>query len=86
MAVDDDFTEDVRLCVEGDEPAVDDETVAFQEDSETEMLRRFVTRVKADKTAKATTANVTLTRRKLRPQRRSGSMGSATSSTGSPIG
>lgn len=55
----------------------DAEPAALQEDSETEMLRKFVTRVSANKAAAA------LARRSLRP-RRSGSTGSTTSVTGSP--
>ena len=73
--VDDGITEDVPLC--------DTDPSAVQEDSETEMLRKFVTRVKAGKSAKAAAASTA--KRSLRPKRRSGSNGSNTSTTGSPI-
>jgi hypothetical protein len=58
----------------------------LQEDSETEMLRKFVTRVSANKSAKAAaTAAALANSRNLRPKRRSGSTGSTTASvTGSP--
>jgi hypothetical protein len=56
----------------------------LQEDSETEMLRKFVTRVSANKKAAATAAALA-NGRTLRPKRRSGSTGSTTDpATGSP--
>ncbi|KAH8890254.1 hypothetical protein GQ53DRAFT_842432 [Thozetella sp. PMI_491] len=77
--------EDDPLSVE-DIAMGEDEPLNNHDDSETEILRQFVTRVTADKSAKAAAATTSLglPRRKLRLQRRSGSMGS-TSSTGSPI-
>ena len=57
----------------------DTEPAAPEEESEAEMLRKFVTRVSANKAAAA------LAKRNLRPKRRSGSTGSTTTSvTGSP--
>ncbi|KAK0713288.1 hypothetical protein B0T26DRAFT_716988 [Lasiosphaeria miniovina] len=79
-----------ELMLEGDEVAmvrVENDTLelhALHEDSETEMLRKFVTRVTADKNAKAAAAAAALALKCL-PKRRSGSTGSITSSTGSPI-
>ncbi|KAB5527954.1 hypothetical protein GE09DRAFT_975272 [Coniochaeta sp. 2T2.1] len=70
-----------NITVQEAEP--DAEPATEQEDSETEMLRKFVTRVSANKSAKAAAA--ALARRNLRPKRRSGSTGSTTSSTGSPV-
>ncbi|RKU47448.1 hypothetical protein DL546_008947 [Coniochaeta pulveracea] len=56
----------------------------LQEDSETELLRKFVTRVSANKKAAATAAALANSRT-LRPKRRSGSTGSTTDpATGSP--
>ncbi|KAK3985267.1 hypothetical protein QBC44DRAFT_405250 [Cladorrhinum sp. PSN332] len=57
------------------------------EDSETEMLRKFVTRVAADKNAKvaAAAAAAALSTQSSRPKRHSGSTNPVTSSTGSPI-
>ena len=52
------------------------------DDSETEMLRNFVTRVTADKNAKAAAAAAALAKKSAR---RSGSIGLTTSSTGSPM-
>ncbi|TPX12926.1 uncharacterized protein E0L32_006571 [Thyridium curvatum] len=75
----DDATETMNLQVEEE---VAEKRLSIQDDSETEMLRRFVTRVKADKTAKAAAAARAKT---LRPNRRSGSLGSTTSDSGSPI-
>ncbi|KAK3376477.1 hypothetical protein B0T24DRAFT_526544 [Lasiosphaeria ovina] len=81
---------DDELMLEGDEVAVvrvENDTLelhALHEDSETEMLRKFVTRVTADKNAKAAAAAAALALKCL-PKRRSGSTGSITSSTGSPI-
>jgi hypothetical protein len=58
----------------------------MQDDSETEMLRKFVTRVTADKNAKAAAAAAALASRVARSAaRRSGSLGSTTSATGSPM-
>ncbi len=77
--------------------ALDDETMTVQpprpecdtlqlharhDDSETEMLRKFVTRVTADKNAKAAAAAAALAKKSAR---RSGSLGLTTSSTGSPM-
>jgi hypothetical protein len=59
-------------------------SMPVHDDSETEMLRKFVTRVKADKSARAAAA-AALAKRSLRPKRRSGSTGSITSTTGSPM-
>lgn len=55
---------------------------ALHEDSETEMLRKFVTRVTADKNAKAAAA-AALAEKNTRRKRRAGSTGSVPS-TGSP--
>ncbi|KAK3904417.1 hypothetical protein C8A05DRAFT_31789 [Staphylotrichum tortipilum] len=55
---------------------------ARHDDSETEMLRKFVTRVTADKNAKAAAAAAALAKKSAR---RSGSLGLTTSSTGSPM-
>lgn len=74
--------DDETIAIDASEP--DTEPAAMQEDSETEMLRKFVTRVSANKSAKAAAA-AALARRNLRPKRRSGSTGSTTSVTGSPI-
>ncbi|KAK0630419.1 hypothetical protein B0T17DRAFT_506890 [Bombardia bombarda] len=84
--IEDDFT----LAVE-EAPRSDNDTLAMSalhEDSETEMLRKFVTRVTADKNAKAAAAAAaasSLPEKTPRPKRRSGSTGSSTTSTGSPI-
>ncbi|KAK1760274.1 hypothetical protein QBC47DRAFT_2972 [Echria macrotheca] len=78
--------EDVTLSVVA--PNVENDTLNLQvlhEDSETEMLRKFVTRVAADKNAKAAAAAAALAKKSARPKRRSGSTGSTTSATGSPI-
>ncbi|GAB1318089.1 hypothetical protein MFIFM68171_08299 [Madurella fahalii] len=80
-AVDEDFT----LTVE-DVPRVENDTFqlrAMHDDSEMEMLRKFVTRVAADKSAKA--AAEALADKAARPARRSGSAFSMTSSSGSPM-
>ena len=76
--------EDPTTNMAGNMMLPDNDPVTLQEDSETEMLRKFVTRVKADKSAKAAAA-AALARRNLRPKRRSGSTGSTASTTGSPI-
>ncbi|KAK1761655.1 hypothetical protein QBC33DRAFT_605059 [Phialemonium atrogriseum] len=76
--------EDPTTNIAGNMILPDNDPVTLQEDSETEMLRKFVTRVKADKSAKAAAA-AALARRNLRPKRRSGSTGSTASTTGSPI-
>lgn len=55
---------------------------ARHDDSETEMLRKFVTRVTADKNAKAAAAAAALAKKSAR---RSGSLGLTTSSMGSPM-
>ncbi|KAK0729485.1 hypothetical protein B0H67DRAFT_1229 [Lasiosphaeris hirsuta] len=88
ITVEDEITEtiedDLTLTVEA--PYAENDTLALQamhEDSETEMLRKFVTRVAADKNAKAAAAAAALAKKSARPKRRSGSTGS--SSTGSPI-
>jgi hypothetical protein len=57
---------------------------AMHDDSETEMLRKFVTRVAADKNAKALAAAATDANNTLRPARRPGCLG-LTTSTGSPM-
>ncbi|KAK3688955.1 hypothetical protein B0T22DRAFT_427012 [Podospora appendiculata] len=83
-AVDEDYT----LTVEAPHPENDTLTLqGFHEDSETEMLRKFVTRVTADKNAKAAAAAAaaSVAKKTLRSKRRSGSTGSTTTSTGSPI-
>ncbi|CAK7270833.1 hypothetical protein SEPCBS57363_004308 [Sporothrix epigloea] len=62
--------------------------LSAHEDSETEMLRNFVTRVKADKTAKAAAAAETAPVHglaKLQRKRRSGSTGSTALPSGSPM-
>lgn len=77
-AIDDDFTLSVVAS------NLENDTLQLQslhDDSETEMLRKFVTRVAADRDAKAAAAAAA---KPVRAKRRSGSMGSATS-TGSPI-
>ncbi|KAK4445855.1 hypothetical protein QBC34DRAFT_412339 [Podospora aff. communis PSN243] len=82
-AIDD---EDFTLTVVA--PHLENDTLAMQrshDDSETEMLRKFVTRVAADKNAKAAAAAAALAKKPARPKRRSGSTGSTASSTGSPI-
>ena len=76
--------EDATLeMVVGTDKIPEGEHLSVHDDSETEMLRNFVTRVKADKTAKAAAA----ARAKLgsRPKRRSGSSGSTASASGSPV-
>lgn len=76
--------DDMTLTVVG--PFIENDTLTFShEDSETEMLRKFVTRVAADKNAKAAAAAAAATTKAQRPKRRSGSNGSAASSTGSPM-
>ncbi|KAK4120639.1 hypothetical protein N657DRAFT_624756 [Parathielavia appendiculata] len=69
----------------GEAPHPENDTLQLQarrDDSETEMLRKFVTRVTADKNAKAAAAAAALAKKTAR---RSGSLGSITSSTGSPM-
>ncbi|KAH8904172.1 hypothetical protein BR93DRAFT_930781 [Coniochaeta sp. PMI_546] len=88
MALAMDYDPTVPINLDDETPAVDApesnaEPATIQEDSETEMLRKFVTRVSANKSAKAAAA--ALARRNLRPKRRSGSNGSTASVTGSPI-
>ncbi|KAK3348598.1 hypothetical protein B0T25DRAFT_503308 [Lasiosphaeria hispida] len=90
ITVEDEITEaieeDLTLTVEA--PYAENDTLALQamhDESETEMLRKFVTRVAADKNAKAAAAAAALAKKSTRPKRRSGSTGSVTSSTGSPI-
>ncbi|KAK0649172.1 hypothetical protein B0T16DRAFT_126546 [Cercophora newfieldiana] len=81
-AIDEDFTLTVVA------PRLENDTLTLQashDDSETEMLRKFVTRVAADKNAKAAAAAAALAKKPARPKRRSGSTGSTASSTGSPI-
>ena len=82
-SIDDDLTLTVVA------PRIENDTLTLQashDDSETEMLRQFVTRVAADKNAKAAAAAAAaLTKKSGRPKRRSGSTGSTASSTGSPI-
>ncbi|KAK4101203.1 hypothetical protein N658DRAFT_559050 [Parathielavia hyrcaniae] len=78
MAIDEDM-----LTVEAARPENDTlQPQARHDDSETEMLRNFVTRVTADKNAKAAAAAAALAKKTAR---RSGSLGSITSSTGSPM-
>ncbi|KAK0611934.1 hypothetical protein B0T14DRAFT_531301 [Immersiella caudata] len=84
-AIDD---EDFTLTVVA--PRLENDTLTLQtshDDSETEMLRKFVTRVAADRSAKAAAAAAAaaLVKKSTRPKRRSGSTGSTASSTGSPI-
>lgn len=65
-----------------------EDQLSSHDDSETEMLRKFVTRVKADKSAKAAAAAEAASARslaKLQRKRRSGSTGSTASSSGSPM-
>ncbi|KXX75115.1 hypothetical protein MMYC01_208890 [Madurella mycetomatis] len=81
IATDEDFT----LTVE-DAPRVENDTLqlrAMHDDSEMEMLRKFVTRVAADKNAKAVAEG--LAKKASRPPRRSGPAVSMTSSSGSPM-
>ena len=82
-SIDDDLTLTVVA------PRIENDTLTLQashDDSETEMLRQFVTRVAADKNAKAAAAAAAaLAKKSGRPKRRSGSTGSTASSTGSPI-
>ncbi|KAK4131263.1 hypothetical protein BT67DRAFT_464410, partial [Trichocladium antarcticum] len=61
------------------------QALALRDDSETEMLRNFVTRVAADKNAKAAAAAAALANKLARPKRRPGSTGSISSLAGSPI-
>jgi hypothetical protein len=76
MAMDEDMT------LEAPRPQFDTlQLHARRDDSETEMLRKFVTRVTADKNAKAAAAAAALAKKSAR---RSGSL-SITSSTGSPM-
>ncbi|KAK0736056.1 hypothetical protein B0T21DRAFT_348169 [Apiosordaria backusii] len=84
MAADDDFTFSVPP------PQVENDTIQLQarhDDSEAELLRKFVTRVAADKNAKAAAAAAAAasTTQNPRLKRRSGSMSTITSSTGSPM-
>ncbi|KAK3293187.1 uncharacterized protein B0H64DRAFT_434422 [Chaetomium fimeti] len=74
---------DEDMTVEPPRPECDTlQLHARHDDSETEMLRNFVTRVTADKNAKAAAAAAALVKKIAR---RSGSLGSITSSTGSPM-
>ncbi|KAK5662456.1 hypothetical protein OQA88_8367 [Cercophora sp. LCS_1] len=90
MTAEDEMTEamdedEMTLTVVG--PHIENDTITLQashDDSETELLRKFVTRVAADKNAKAAAAAAALTKKSTRPKRRSGSTGSTTS-TGSPV-
>ncbi|KIH94261.1 hypothetical protein SPBR_05506 [Sporothrix brasiliensis 5110] len=82
---DDDAT--TTMTMDFDNLAQDDQLSAH-EDSETEMLRKFVTRVKADKSAKAAAAAEEASARtlaKLQRRRRSGSISSTASLSGSPM-
>jgi hypothetical protein len=82
--------EDFTLMVEG-APHVENDTLQLRvnhDDSETEMLRNFVTRVTADKNAKAAAAAAeaaAIASEPGRPIRRSRPSFSVTSSSGSPI-
>ncbi|CAP64739.1 uncharacterized protein PODANS_5_10040 [Podospora anserina S mat+] len=83
MAVDDDFTSVPP-------PQPENDTIQLQarhDDSEAELLRKFVTRVTADKNAKAAAAAAAAASiaQNSRLKRRSGSMSTITSSTGSPM-
>ncbi|KAL2174112.1 uncharacterized protein P884DRAFT_230763 [Thermothelomyces heterothallicus CBS 202.75] len=74
---------DEDMTVEAPKPECDTlQLHARQDDSETEMLRNFVTRVAAGKSAKAAAAAAALAKKIAR---RSSSLGSI-SSTGSPVG
>ncbi|KAH6847839.1 hypothetical protein B0I37DRAFT_405713 [Chaetomium sp. MPI-CAGE-AT-0009] len=74
---------DEDMTVEAPKPEYDTlQLHARHDDSETEMLRNFVTRVTADKNAKAAAAAAALVKKIAR---RSSSIGSITSSTGSPM-
>jgi hypothetical protein len=74
---------DEDMTVEAPRPEYDTlQLHARHDDSETEMLRNFVTRVTADKNAKAAAAAAALVKKIAR---RSSSLGSITSSTGSPM-
>ncbi|KAK4176764.1 hypothetical protein QBC36DRAFT_4555 [Triangularia setosa] len=84
MTVDDDFTFSVPP------PQVENDTIQLQarhDDSEAELLRKFVTRVTANKNAKAAAAAAaaTSTMQNPRLKRRSGSMSTITLATGSPM-
>ncbi|AEO59594.1 hypothetical protein MYCTH_2308011 [Thermothelomyces thermophilus ATCC 42464] len=75
---------DEDMTVEAPKPECDTlQLHARQDDSETEMLRNFVTRVAAGKSAKAAAAAAALAKKIAR---RSSSLGSISSSTGSPVG
>lgn len=83
MTVDDDFTSVPP-------PQPENDTIQLQarhDDSEAELLRKFVTRVTADKNAKAAAAAAAAASiaQNSRLKRRSGSMSTITSSTGSPM-
>ncbi|KAL1892646.1 hypothetical protein Sste5346_006931 [Sporothrix stenoceras] len=83
-ATDDDAT--TTMTMDFDNLAEDQ--LSSHSDSETEMLRKFVTRVKADKSAKAAAAAEEASARSLaimQRKRRSGSTGSTASSSGSPM-
>ncbi|KAK3935339.1 hypothetical protein QBC46DRAFT_422894 [Diplogelasinospora grovesii] len=77
--------EELRVTVEDDE-AADSDTPTLDQEDETEMLRQFVSRVAADKNARAAAAAASAASLAAKQKkRRSGSTGSITSSTGSPI-
>ncbi|CAK7214735.1 hypothetical protein SCUCBS95973_002235 [Sporothrix curviconia] len=80
--------EDATTTMTMDLDTLAEDQLSSHSDSETEMLRKFVTRVKADKTAKAAAAAEEASARslaKLQRKRRSGSTGSTASSSGSPM-
>ncbi|KAK3305893.1 uncharacterized protein B0T15DRAFT_533760 [Chaetomium strumarium] len=80
-----DAMDDDMLAVNPPCPANDTlQLQAMHDDSETEMLRKFVTRVAADKSAKALAAASTVANNSSRSARRSGSLG-LTTSAGSPM-
>ncbi|CAK7272914.1 hypothetical protein SEPCBS119000_005375 [Sporothrix epigloea] len=79
--------EDATTTIAADIDAFTEDQQSVHEDSETEMLRKFVTRVKADKSAKAAAAADVppcQSLAKLQRKRRTGSAGSAAFPTGSP--
>ncbi|KAL2159340.1 hypothetical protein VTH06DRAFT_2343 [Thermothelomyces fergusii] len=75
---------DEDMTVEAPKPECDTlQLHARQDDSETEMLRNFVTKVAAGKSARAAAAAAALAKKIAR---RSSSLSSVASSTGSPVG
>ncbi|KAL2259434.1 hypothetical protein VTK26DRAFT_6898 [Humicola hyalothermophila] len=85
---DDDDDDEVDVMVDGEGLRIENDTLQLRdlhEDSETEMLRKFVTRVAADKNAKAAAAAAALAEKTTRRKRRAGSTDSVSSTTGSPV-